>query len=734
CPFGTDDNGLATDRLIERMNKVRSKDMDRKEYIKLCLKTLKKILPEFIQDWKDIGMSCDFDIYYSTINDYSRKISQKSFLDLYKEGREYRKEAPTLWCPECHMAIAQVELEDKEHDSTFNDIAFKLPDGKDIVIATTRPELLPACVAMFYHPDDKRYKKYKGKKAKVPLFGHEIEIMPDERVDPEKGTGIVMCCTFGDQTDMEWYFQYNLPLREAIDGHGIMTSVAQKYEGMKIKEARKKILEDLKKQGLLKKQKHIHHAVNVHERCHTEIEIIHSKQWFIKYLDLKDHFLKAGNKLNWYPKFMKNRYDNWVKGLRWDWCISRQRHFGIPIPVWYCHKCDEVVTAEESQLPVDPTEDKPPVEKCTKCNSKDFTPENDVLDTWATSALSPKLAANLFENHKIYKKLYPMNLRPQAHDIISFWLFNTLVKGQLHDNTNPWEDAMISGWALDPHGKKMSKSKGNVIEPQEMLEKYSADALRFWAAGSKLGEDMPFQEKDLVTGQKTVTKLWNATKFAIVHLKDYDLKKPKELQTIDKWLLSRLNKVIKDSTENFDRYEYSKTRQETDKFFWQILCDNYLEIVKDRLYNPDNYSKDARKSVQYTLYTAFLSVLKLMAPIMPFITEEIYHLYFAKKEGEKSIHNSSWPKFDKTMVDGNAQNAGDIAVDIVAAVRKYKSDNQLSLKEEIKKLTIDVSGENKKHVNKVIDDIIAATKAKTVEFAKAKELKTPNFKIKIRIN
>ncbi|MBW2999443.1 valine--tRNA ligase, partial [Candidatus Woesearchaeota archaeon] len=447
-PFGTDDNGLATDRMIEKMKGVKSAEMDRKEYVKLCLETLEEIRPKYIADWKKIGMSCEWSIYYTTINEHCQRISQKSFIDLYKAGREYQKEAPTIWCPHCNTAIAQVELEDRELTSFFSDIVFKLEDGSDLIIATTRPELLASCVAVFFHPDDDRYKKLKGKKAKVPLFNHEVPILPDERADPEKGTGIVMCCTFGDQTDIEWYKAHNLPLIMSITGDGKMNEKAGKYKGMTIKEAREKIIEDLKKENLLVKEKKISHTVNVHERCGTEVEILNTKQWFIKYLDLKDTFLKAGKQMKWFPPHMRVRYDNWIKGLQWDWCISRQRHFGVPFPVWYCKKCEEVILAEKDQLPVDPLTDKP--KKPCKCGSKDFVPEKDMLDTWATSSLTPQIAAELFIEKGLYDKLYPMNLRPQAHDIITFWLFNTVVKSQMHAKKNPWKDIMISGFALDP--------------------------------------------------------------------------------------------------------------------------------------------------------------------------------------------------------------------------------------------------------------------------------------------
>jgi valyl-tRNA synthetase len=705
-PFGTDDNGLPTKLLIEKEKKVKAEDMSRKKFIKLCLRTLKEELrPRYINDWKVLGISCDFDVFYTTINEHCRRISQKSFIDLYRKGRQYRAEAPAMYCTKCRTAISQVELEDRTLHSTFNDIIFNV-DGIDLIIATTRPELLPACVAVFYHPDDKRYQELEGKKAKVPLFDIEVPIMPDERADPEKGTGIVMCCTFGDVCDMEWQKAYNLPIKEAISRDGRMTKLAGKYKGLGVEEARKKIIEDLKKNNLLVKQKKIQHDVNVHERCGTPIEFIYSKQWFVRYLDLKKDMLKWGGELNWFPKHMKNRYDNWVKGLQWDWCISRQIPFGIPFPVWYCKECEEVILAREEDLPVDPLVDKPPVKKCPNCGCSEFIGEKDIINTWATSSLTPTIVKELFKGKPVYNylKKNPMNMRPQGHDIISFWLFNTVVKSQLHYKMKPWNDCFINGWMLDPKGKKMSKSKNNIIEPQEMIEKYSADALRFMAGSCKLGEDLPFPEKELVAGQKTITKLWNASKFVFMHLKDFNLKKPKKLEVIDEWMLSKVNNLVKVCTEGFENYEYSKAKAEIDKFFWHVFCNNYLEIVKDRLYNPDRRGGDAKRSAQYVLYHSLLVILKIFAPIMPFITEEVYNIYYSKKEKEKSVHISSWPKYDMNLKIN--EKIGDEFIEILNEVRKYKSRENKSLKESIT-LTI-----TNKKLESVVKDLEAVTHAK----------------------
>lgn len=724
-PFGTDDNGLPTQTLIQKKKKVRAQDLGRKEFVKLCLETLENELrPEYLQDWKRLGISCDFNVSYTTINAHSTAISQKSFLELYEMGRAYRKEAPAIWCPKCRTAIAQVELEDKNVDSTFNDIIFK-SEGKDLVVATTRPELLPACVAVFFHPEDVRYKELEGKMALVPLFNFEVPILPDERANPEKGTGLVMCCTFGDQTDIEWQKAHNLPIKTAISKSGKMTSLAGEYEGLKVKEAREKIIESLKEKELLIKQKPITHAVNVHERCSMEVEFVHSKQWFIKYLDLKDKMLEWGDELNWYPQHMKNRYDNWAKGLAWDWCISRQIYFGIPFPVWYCEDCDEVILAKLADLPVDPLEDSAPVGSCPSCQSTNIKGESDIINTWATSSLTPAIVKELFKDKPVYNllKSKPMSLRPQGHDIISFWLFNTVVKSHLHEQMKPWQDCFINGWMLDPKGKKMSKSKGNVVEPQKMIEKYSADALRFMSAGCKLGDDFPFQEKDLVTGQKFVTKLWNASKFCIMHLENFEEAEITEM--FDKWLLSKLNRVIKEATEAFENYEFFKAKSAADSFFWQVFCDQYLEVVKHRLYNE----QEGTKSGKQALYTSLLAVLKLMAPFTPHICEEIYQLYFANNE---SIHVSSWPSAGETNVD--AEMAGDLGVDIINAVRKFKSEKQMSLKDELSKLVLVSTEEGFEEMIKSIEnDLKAVLNVKEISFSGDTSLESEKFGIKLEI-
>ncbi len=732
-PFGTDDNGLPTERLVEKLKGVKSSEMSRADFVALCLKTLEELHPSFVGDWKRLGISCDFNVSYSTIDDHSRKISQRSFVELWNCGRCYRRESPAIWCPECQTAISQVELKDKILKSQFVNLKFRLENGKDILIATTRPEMLPACVGIFVHPDDSRYKNLVGKRARVPLFGHFVTIRADPRASMDKGTGIVMCCTFGDQTDIEWFKAHNLELKTAITRDGKMAEIAGAYTGLKIRAARKKIVEDLKSAGLVDGLRDIEHPVNVHERCDTEVEIIQSKQWFIKYLDLKEKFLEQGRKINWYPEYMRSRLENWINGLQWDWCISRQRHFGIPFPVWYCVKCDEPFVAGTKRLSVDPVETKCPVKKCSKCGGSKFIPEKDVLDTWATSSLTPRIAAELFEGKAVFKKLYPMTLRPQAHDIISFWLFNTLVKSFLHDNVLPWRDAMISGWLLAPTGEKMSKSKGNVISPQVLMAQYSADALRYLAASSKLGEDMPFQEKMLVTGAKTVTKIFNAMKFSVPNLEGYDGVKPSKFSIIDSWALSKLQRVIESSTESFLVYEYSKSLRDIDSYFWHIFCDNYLEIIKDRFYNKNNYSNDEIVSARFTLYYVTLNILKLYAPFLPFITEEAYHFFHFGRENAGSIHRTSWPAVNKNFFSRESDECGDVLVDILSAVRKFKSKRQVSLKAPVKELHIHCEDLHKELICKIEKDLKSSTFSEKIVFSKNVDTPCDRFAIEVGV-
>ncbi|MBR9683822.1 valine--tRNA ligase [Candidatus Woesearchaeota archaeon] len=729
-PIGFDDNGLPTERYVEKKYKTNKSRISRAEFIKLCLKETEKTGKVYRDLFDRLGFSLDWSLLYHTIGEKARRVAQKSFIDLYKKERLERINSPTLWCTKCQTTISQADLENVDLKSEFNDIIFKC-GNKKLIISTTRPELLPACVALFHHPDDKRYQSLKGKSAEIPLFkDHKVPILTDESVDQEKGTGLMMVCTFGDKEDVEKWQKYKLDLKDVIQEDGTLNENAGKYANLKIKEARKQIIEDLKEEGFIVKQKEITHPVNVHERCSTEVEFLEKPQWQIKVLDKKKELLKIAQKINWHPQHMKVRYEHWVKNLQWNWGISRQRHYGVPFPVWYCDQCGKVFLAKEKDLPVDPR-DEEYAGKCDCGKTSKIIPEMDVMDTWMTSSCTPEINMD-WGGKKEKKNFIPMSLRPQGHDIIRTWAFYTITKSYYHHNNIPWRDIMVSGHGQDPSGQKMSKSKGNFVVAQEVIEKYSADAFRFWAASVKLGDDLPYQEKDVLTGQKFTNKLWNASKFCLMHLEDY--KESKVTEVFDQWILSKLNKLVKESTESFDVYEYSKTKAGVENFFWHTFCDHYLEIVKDRLYNPDKRGATAKKSGQQTVYEVILNVLKMMAPIMPYITEEIYQLGFKKKEGDKSIHISKWPEFNKRLVDDASEEIGDIGVEIISLVRKFKSDKQLSLKEEIKELVLvgEKGLENK--IKGILDDLKGVLNVKEIIFEGKTSLAIDRFKLKLGIN
>lgn len=706
-PFGTDDNGLPTEHLIEKMKKVRSISMDRSEFVELCDKTIEEIKPEFIQAWIDLGVSADYKNSYSTISKDSIKASQKSFLELHKKGHIRRATTPTTWCVKCQTAIAQADFDNIDKSSKFNDIKFKDEDGNDLIIATTRPELIPACVALFCHPDDERYKKIVGKKAIVPLFNYKVPIMTDETVAIDKGTGLMMVCTFGDKEDVEKWHKYKLDSRIVFTKYGTLNELAQKYEGLKILPGRQAIIDDLKTEGFLLEQKDITHAVNVHERCGTEIEFMVTPQWFIDVLSNKDMLVKAADKINWNPEFMKTRYVHWVENLNWDWCISRQRHFGVPFPIWYEKDSGKAILADESQLPTDPTKDFPLNYSGNKDN---LIPEKDVMDTWATSSITPQIANDLAnKSFEEVGKNIPMSIRLQAHDIIRTWAFYTITKSMYHHNKVPWENIMVAGFVLDPQGKKMSKSIGNTIDPLKVMEDFSADAIRYAASSVKLGDDIPFNDKYVLTGKKTATKIFNASKFVHMNLEGYDLNKEfdyNSLTTIDKWIISLISKAVVASKEYLEKYEFSKARAETDKVFW-TFCDYYLEIAKDRVYKSDVYGTESKEKAQMTLSKSLNMLLKLYAPFMPFITEEVYSWEFAKiKNAKNSIHLNLWPVVEKTWINEDVEKEGNLACDIISAIRKYKNENQVSQNHEILKLKIN----SKNKIDSVIEDIKMAMK------------------------
>ncbi|RQH01938.1 valine--tRNA ligase [Natrarchaeobius oligotrophus] len=703
-PFGYDDNGIASERLTEQELDIRHQDYERREFQELCREVCTEYEAEFTDKMQDLGCSIDWSNTYKTIEPRVQRISQLSFLDLYEQGREYRKKAPAIWCPECETAISQVEMEDDERHSHFNDIAFEVvggeseerrssdgraenprdPPREEFVISTTRPELIPACVSVFVHPDDDENQDLVGESARIPIFGHEVPIIADDRVDMEKGSGIVMCCTFGDQKDIEWYQAHDLPLRVAIDESATMTELAGKYEGLSTEEAREAIVEDLDEEGYLRDRWEITHAVGVHERCDTPVEFRVSKQWYVEILDHKEEYLEAGREMEWYPEKMFTRYRHWIEGLEWDWLISRQRDSGIPFPVWYCEECDHPVMAEREDLPVDPLSDEPPVDACPECGHDAFEAEEDVFDTWATSSLTPLINAGWDwddESEEFvmdHPELYPFDLRPQGHDIISFWLFHTIVKCYEHTGEVPFDATLINGHVLDENREKMSKSRGNVVEPDDVLAEYPVDAVRFWAASAAVGDDFPYQEKDLRAGEKLLRKLWNASKL-VDTLAPADPDEPDELEAIDRWLLAELDDAIAELTDYFENYEFAKARDRLRTFFWNTFCDDYLEIAKGREDNP---------STGYALRTAHRTFLELWAPFLPHVTEEIWQALYADgqpRDALESIHTRDWPVPRGYEAD---LEAGETAMEVISALRRYKSENQLPLNEALESVSV----------------------------------------------
>ncbi len=738
-PMGYDDNGLPTERLIEKRLGIRAADMGRQAFIEKCLEVSVEAEKDYQALWQRLGLSIDWCYTYRTIDALSRRTAQLSFIDLYRKRLAYRQKAPAIWCPECRTAIAEAELNDLERETVFYTLAFKLASGETVPIATTRPELLPACVAMFVHPDDRRFKSLVGQQIIVPLFGQKVSILEDRATDPEKGTGVVMCCTFGDVTDVQWWYTHHLPLVEAIDKTGRMTQVAGDFAGLSTTEARKQIVEAMDQHGLLLAQRPTPQSVRVHERCDTPVEHIVTRQWFIRVLDFKRELLAAGNQMTWHPPHMQARYRDWIEGLKWDWCISRQRYFGVAFPVWYCTACGEVNLADEAQLPVDPFENKPA--KPCKCGSTSFAPEQDVMDTWATSSLSPQIVGQWLNDPALYKQVFPFSLRPQAHEIIRTWAFYTIAKSHHHFDALPWKDVAISGWGLAPEGAgKISKSRGGgPIAPMAMIEKYSADAVRYWAASTGFGKDAYISEEKVQAGAKLVTKLWNVAQFSQRFLAGTPALagKPAEagipdLSPADRWILSRTQRLIRRVTNLFRDYEYATAKSEMETFFWKDLADNYLEMAKLRLYEG---TPQESEGARWALHHVFLTILKLFAPILPHVTEEIYRHLFAPAVGAglapahsratagvaptiQSIHLSRWPTPDKSLEDDGAESVGERLIEIATAVRRFKTEHSLALSAKIERLQIATRDARLAQMLKAsIFDIMSITRTDKVEIS-----------------
>ena len=736
-PMGFDDNGLPTERLVEKEKNIRANSVSRKEFINICNEVIAKEETKFRALFNRIALSVDWNLEYQTINPLSCKISQMSFLDLIEKGQIYRDSQPMLWDSVDQTALAQAEIEDREKVTFMNDILFSLENGDKITIATTRPELLPACVSVFFHPEDKRYNYLEGQFAFTPLFNVKVPLLADDMVDPEKGTGLVMCCTFGDQTDIAWWRKHKLPTNIIISKQGRIENIqfdnscankikaeqfAAQLTGLTVTAARSKIIELLKKEGLLVNQVQKLQTVKCAERSGAPLEILTTPQWFIKTIIHKEALLKKSDELNWYPKFMKIKLDRWIEGIGMDWCISRQRYFGVPFPVWYSKRAGEEgkpIFAKIHQLPVDPLVDLP-----EGYNKEEVIPDYDVMDTWATSSVSPQLNSHgVSNNHMVdehrHKKLFPADLRPQAHEILRTWAFYTMLKAYLHENTLPWKDIMVSGWCLAQDKSKMSKSKGNVLIPEILLEAHGSDVIRYWCASSKLGTDTAYSEDVINNGKRLVNKLWNAAKFASTHfdkISDSDKAlslwevKPKITRDFDKYLVNQVVDLVDYADQELTNYEYATAIDKTEKFFWALFCDNYLEITKTRAYNENGEDDEGALSTHLTLYHTLKTLLQLFAPIVPHITEELFHILYAKDNSESIHMRGSWPNIREAKFTDIDETKSEDLLEILELVRKIKAQDNLSIKSPISYIEI----EGIKLPDNLISDLKNVTSAKEI--------------------
>ena len=721
-PMGWDDNGLPTERRVQNYFGVRCDPslpyepgfqppekpgkqpipVSRPNFIELCARLTAEDEKAFEHLWRYLGLSVDWKMTYATIDRRAQKVSQLAFLRLLRRDLAYQLEAPTLWDVDFRTAVAQAELEDREQPGAYHRIRFAQADGGGFVeIETTRPELIPACVALVAHPDDERYRPLFGREVVTPLFGVRVPVKPHPLADPEKGSGVAMICTFGDVTDVIWWRELSLPVRAVIQPNGTLrparwgeagwesrdaAAAQQHYDqlaGLSASKARARIVELLRDSGdLTADPRPITHAVKFYEKGDRPLEIITSRQWFIKTMDFRERLLQRGRELHWYPAYMQARLENWINGLNTDWCVSRQRFFGVPFPVWYRLGADGSVDygarllAREEQLPVDPSTDVPDgFAAAQRDQPGGFTGDRDIMDTWATSSLTPQIVCGWEEDPDLFARVFPMDVRPQAHDIIRTWLFSTVLRSELEHHQLPWANAAISGWVLDPDRKKMSKSKGNVVTPMALLEEHGSDGVRYWAASGRPGTDTAFDTGQMKVGRRLAIKLLNASKFV--------LGRPQPVGPVthlaDRGLLTSLRELVEDATKALEQYDYARALQTSETFFWS-LCDNYLEMVKSRRYG--DHGVEAAGSANATLLCALSVINRLFAPYLPFATEEVWSWW---QQG--SVHTAPWPtaaEIDAVAPpDPEARMALEAAVDVLGEIRRVKSLEKRPLKAKI---------------------------------------------------
>jgi valyl-tRNA synthetase len=730
-PMGFDDNGLPTERYVEQTYKINKARTTRSEFRKLCLEETAKIAVTYERFWRKLGLSVDWRLRYSTIDDHCRRTAQLSFLDLFAQDRVYRSEEPVFWDPSMQTSLAQADLETITRNSTLHDIAFRAPDGRDLVISTTRPELIPSCVALYFNPKDERYQSLVGQHAIVPITGHEVPILSDDDVKTDFGTGLMMVCTFGDGADVQRWKRDHLELRLGIDPAGKLTEITGPYAGLDIEAGRKQIVADLEAAGALRGSQKIEQQVSVAERTQRPVEFQMRPHWFVRVLDLTESLLTRSTELGWHPEYMKVRLDHWIEGLKYDWNITRQRFYGVPFPVWFCDDCGAVVLASPEQLPVDPLETAPPVDACTICGGTSFHGDPDVMDTWMTSSLTPQINANWAGSpDRVAAAPLPMTLRVQAFEIIRTWLFYTLTKAHLHNDAVPWFDVMISGWGLNENGKKLSKrdleakqpGEYNKYNPEDVIDKYGADALRFWAAGSHLGHDLRYHEEDVKAGRKLVLKLWNVTRLVEQYAPAFDPRAviPIEDRTPeDRWIVHRLQTLLPAVQRGFDSYDYAIAREALDQFFWTEFADDYVELVKDRFWTEESYTDAQRASARSTLWETLRTLLGLYAPFLPFITEELYQYMYARHEDAVSLHVTAWPQLPAALVPEVPEIETVRAV--LRSVRAERTRLGLPQGRPLQELVIDADDdETKNTLGEMTQSLMAAARAREITFGDAR--------------